>query len=127
MLSALFGKKKVRAKNPPWDEVRHEGVSIPIWKSTARDGQSRFLFGVSRVYGKRGESYYAKTLEIQNIKDILCGIEKLVKKLSDQRDVPLRDRHNLARISLVLERVLSSPEMKGEQHVNGHGEPSSQA
>lgn len=127
MFSALFGRKKVGSKNPPLDTVASKRVSIPYWRSWTKDGESRFAFRFSREYEKFGKKYYAKTLEIQDIKDIFYAIEKLTKRLIDERELPLRDRHTLARISVLLERVLFSPEMKSEQQVNGHSEPSIKA
>lgn len=123
MFSELFGKKKERKGNSPWDEIRHGGVTIPIWRAQARDGQSRFVFGISRVYEKHGESYYAKTYEIRNLMDIFHGLEKLAMKLTEREDVSLKNRQFLARILVVLEQVLSSPEVKGGQYVNGRSEP----
>lgn len=123
MFSALFGTKKERKNYAPWDELRCAGVTIPIWRNSARDGMSRFVFGISRIYEKQGETHYAKTYEIQNIKDIFYGIEKLANKLIEREDVPLKDRQYLSRIISVLDRVLSSPEVKSDQVVNGHGEP----
>lgn len=127
MLSALFGKKKVVSKNPPLDTVDSKRVSIPYWRSRTKDGESRFVFRISRAYEKFGKQYYAKTLEIQDIKDIFYGIQKLAKDLVDRRDLPLSDHHTLVRVSTLLERVLSSKEMKGDYEVNGHSEPSIKA
>ena len=123
----LFGKQKEseRNSNPPVDEKIYGPITFPIWRNRTKDGRTRFVFGISRPYERRGDLCYGKTFEVQNIKDIMFGLRKVGVSLLERDDLSLKDRHNLIQIISVLERVLSSPEVKSGQVANGHGEPNS--
>ena len=116
MLSTLFGKKASEKVQPnsPWDEVTWEGseVTVPIWKSRTKEGWSRFVFSFSRPFTSGGEKYYARTFEVQHVRDIVGGLDKLALLLASREDVAPNDRRDWLNVHRVMEnafRAIQAP------------------
>lgn len=125
MFNALFGRKKASERtNEPWDVIRYGSINVPIWRNRARDGQWKYAFSVTRPYKQDGKTRYGRTVDIQNVREVLYGINKLALFLSNREDIPHKDRCCLAKIAIILDDALSG-RTNDIELVNGHGGPNS--
>lgn len=124
MLSTLFGKKATKSNtNPPWDTVVVGAISVPIWRSSTRDGQSRFVFGISRPFKNGGKELYAKTFGVEHLWDIARSLQEFALLLGSRRDVPRSDRVIIEQFIAALERALEARQVTPVKFAGGRSEP----
>lgn len=126
MLSTLFGKKAKKnttTDDNSWDEFQAGTINVRLWRLKLKDGRSRFTCSLSRPYEVKGVTNYAKTFGIENLWDIIRGLEEFALRLLGRQDVSDKDRELIKQFRAVMERALDVREALQSKQANGHDEP----